>query len=647
MGGVRTPNPQGFGIKIIILIMNKKFIAVATFAFAFAFATVASAANASDIYTSATGYLKTGSGMGAKVSQMANVIAAQRALNECNVNGHFTTSPVLALDGKMGPLTDGYFKAFQTSQSLVADGIIGPLTAAKLAACSGTSTPSTPSTPDNSSLNGSFGTISGVNNLSQYNNEQVGEGQEGVKVAGLEVKTSNDGDIALVSMKIKFTITNGSGSNRLTDYASKVTLMQGSKEIASANASDFNKDSAGVYSKTINVSNSVVKAKTTEKFYIALDAASSFDSGDIDSEIFNVQAENIRYKDGSSVVTTENGYDLGTNVPVNFVSYATAADTKLKLLTDSSSPSAGIVKVDTINDTNDVPLLKGKMKLEGTSDVTINSFPVTITADGSIATLVADASTSFKLVIDGNEYTESATIAAASGVVTFDNGDQLDLKLNAGDTVNFAVYADINDIQTDGVYPMNEGGTLTASVTSTNRANIDVENSQGDQLTDGTEKTGAVTGEAQEFRSSAATFTFVSSSYSAGTATSNNTGVFHIKFKVAAGDDSVYVSSLVANAVNYVVDRAGIATTGGVSAVITNITDASLDNNVGLNEINPGSPETFDLSVSVTVPTAGAAGQYRLSLTGIKWGTDAADATPNEVYSSNLGSFVTDYQVIN
>ena len=56
----------------------KKFMisSVAVFA-AFAFAGSVSAVSATEIYTPASGFLKYGSGMGAKVSQMSNVMAAQ------------------------------------------------------------------------------------------------------------------------------------------------------------------------------------------------------------------------------------------------------------------------------------------------------------------------------------------------------------------------------------------------------------------------------------------------------------------------------------------------------------------------------------------------------------------------------------------
>jgi hypothetical protein len=59
---------------------------VAAFALLAGFAGSASAVSATEIYTPSTGFLKYGSGMGAKVSQMSNVMAAQMALNACVSN---------------------------------------------------------------------------------------------------------------------------------------------------------------------------------------------------------------------------------------------------------------------------------------------------------------------------------------------------------------------------------------------------------------------------------------------------------------------------------------------------------------------------------------------------------------------------------
>ena len=144
------------------------------------------------------------------------------------------------------------------------------------------------------------------------------------------------------------------------------------------------------------------------------------------------------------------------------------------------------------------------MKLDGTSNVWLDEMPVTFTTTGDSL----DALTgSVILTIGGNTYTESTgtnctpTCAAnTTAVVVFDN---LDLTLVAGSTTNFTVSADLNDIENTGVTAtdFDEGDTLLASILTTNRDDIIAENAGGDQLTDGTEMTGSLTGNAQAFYS--------------------------------------------------------------------------------------------------------------------------------------------------
>ncbi|MEZ4114023.1 MAG: hypothetical protein R3B65_01005 [Candidatus Paceibacterota bacterium] len=224
---------------------------------------------------------------------------------------------------------------------------------------------------------------------------------------------------------------------------------------------------------------------------VAVSAAN--DSADISETPWTDDVDNLRFIDGSGVVTTESGYVLGSmDVPVDFVSYSAAADTGCWSLCPDS-PEADIVMVDDSSSTDDVVLLKGKLRLEGTSDVVIDEFPVTFSPVGANLNVIAE---SLKLVIDGEEYTESvASIAdGASGTVTFDN---LDFDMNAGDTIEFEVLADITDL--DGS-TFAEGDSLEANVTSDNRDLMDVENEEGDQLSDSSEKSGTANGEPQEFR---------------------------------------------------------------------------------------------------------------------------------------------------
>lgn len=503
-----------------------------------------------------------------------------------------------------------------------------------------------------SDLEGTDGSISDVNELSSYNNEEVGEGDSDVKVLGMDVEASSDGDIALRSIKISVDPAgNDAGdSDNLDDYIDAITVWMGSTKIGSADADDFTEDSVDVWNKTVTLTNAIVRADETAKIYVTVDAVNTYDSGDIDSDSWTINVENIRFEDGSGVVTTDSttGDLPDLDVPMDFVSFATAADTELKITLDSSSPEAGIVMISDTSDTDDVVLLKGKLEAEGTSDLVIDEFPVTFTSTGAA---VATTTGSVTLKIGTTEFTEtmSITVGALTGTVTFDN---LDFTIDAGDTVDFTVMADINDIEA-GTF--DEGDTLLASITASNRELIDAENEQGDQLATG-EKSGTATGEAQEFRTSGVSLSLVSTttSNSAGSGANDDLGTFVIKYKITAVGETVYVSSLAdaqltgntTGKTTVLVDRAGTATVGGVSVALANVTDADL-NAAGLYEIAEGTSETFELTTTVQLPTAGAAGLFRAKLGGVMWDTVSTDETPDSSYTSNLDDFRTSYYGLN
>ncbi len=637
--------------------MKSKIFAVATFAFAFAFALSAGAVYQSDIYTASSGYLQVGSGMGAKAYQAPNVIAAQTALNAC------VPGMSLALDGKFGPLTKGKFVSFQNSKNIKPDGVIGPVTAGQLAACSGGA--STPSTPGSSTLDGTDGTINDVSTLSQYSGEEVGEGEDEVKVAGFEVEASNDGDVMLKSIKVTFDPTgNATGdSDHLDDYITGVTVWMGSEEIGSADADDFSENSNDTYSKTISLDGAIVRADETEKFYISVDAPSTFDSGDIDGTVdFSVGIENIRYSDGSGVVTTLDASDssfddgdgqigwnaVGDGLSFDAVGFSDSADTVLKISTASDSPEGGVVLVKESASTDNVVLLKGKLKLEGDSDVTIDEFPVSFSPVGANANVIAEG---YTLVLGGDEFSESVSSIAdgATGTVTFDN---LDFVIEAGDTIEFEVLADIAEL--DGT-TFAEGDSLEANVTSDNRAMMDAENEESDQLSEAdSEKSGTANGEAQLFRTEGISVTLVSTaaSVTTGTGASDDLGEFTIKFKVKANGSAIYVSSLAAASLTTSgtgavagVERSGTATIGGVSVTIVNDTDDDLTSGVGNFLIEEGDEETFIMTTTVQLPTAGPAGQYRALLRALDWAT--TDTVTYNSYESNLDSFKTSYKALN
>ncbi len=514
-----------------------------------------------------------------------------------------------------------------------------PINAAK---CDGTTTTTTTTAP----LAGTDGTISSITTLSQYSDEEVGEGTTDVKVAGFELETSNDGDIALKSIKLVFDPTDNAAndSSKVTNYFKSVAIWQGTTKIGSADLADFSKNSDNTYSKVVTLSGSVVRSDTTEKFYITVDAATSFDSEDSNSDDWSVGVANIRYEDGAGVVTTDTttatrsaaeiGWDsLGDGMEINAVPFATSADTNLKISTASDNPDEGIVIVSSTGTTDNVVLLKGKLKLEGTSGVVLDQFPVTFAAVTSNMNVVAS---DISLVLGTEKFSEAVPSIAdtASASITFDN---LKFAIDAGETVDFKIVAEIADSS-----DFTEGATLTASVTSTNRSAMDIENDEGDQLAAG-EKSGTAGGKAQAFRTAGIQVTKVSTvaTKSANDTNDLDTGTFVIKFTVKALGENVYVASVaspdgtMANA--YTLTYGTTATTTDQSATFRNLTDADLSAE-GMYLIEENETETFEMTILRNGSSQD--GLYSAILTNIKWDTDD-DSSPDITYSSNLDSFRT------
>jgi peptidoglycan hydrolase-like protein with peptidoglycan-binding domain len=553
-------------------------------------------------------------------------------------------------DGSFGPMTKAKVQVWQAANGLTADGAFGALSKAKANATSTTTTTvagcpagalfnsltgascttTTTTTTTVTGLTGGAGDIALTSTSTDVESEVVEGNTE--KVLGFKIE-AEDSDIAVTNAKVSFKITDAAvtagASYRLSDYASTVEVYQGSKKVGEADVSDFSKD-VHTYTKSIALSNAVVKEGDKDAFYIVVKADSGIDGDDIDHNDWDVTVNSLRYQDATGIIMTATTLDSDAAITEDFTftDLADSGDLKLTYSKATSSPSEGNVEVSDTGTTADVLMLAFKLKATG-SDMSFDQVTVDLLRAGVPNTKAGVEMIFDELVLkNGSDVIATLDTADSSTAATFDLDDTFTIDQDS--TESFNVYAKIKEISTtadEEAAAFSQGDSLKVSLSQTG---ITAEDSNGDTVT-GTYESGAATGSAQTFYSQGIN----TSGFTSGTpsvTTNDTTGKtvdasYAISFKVTAMGNPYYILK---NGAVVGADMNGDTADGLPSFAPLGASNATSSDTYWL--IEEGDTATFTTTGVISASNA-VSGFNKITLSTLAYDVDGAGGTAAASYT--------------
>ncbi len=569
---------------------------------------------------------------GASVTMLQNRLMADGQTIAAGATGYF------------GAQTQAALAAWQAAHGVTpAVGYYGPITKAAMdAACVPATTGSTSGSTDTSSdLTGGAGSITDSQLLSDYSNEQVGEGEDDVAVLGLEIEPA-DSDLEIAAVKVDF--DKGSNLNSNFDkYASEVSIWVDGDEYARVDASDFNRDNN--YGRTITLDKgAIIREGDKGNIVVKVSGISNLDSND-EGDTWDVSIDSLRYRDATGATVSDTVTGMNTDRSFTFETFATASDLEVKLVAgDSSINTAQTIEVSSTTKTYGVEVFSFGVNVTG-SPVMVDDIYVAATTTTQV---INNVITTAYLYADG-ERVGSENITSTEQTDGYIHFSDLNLDLDEG-THDFVVEVDFN--KADGSNYSN-GETLGMDVTAANRADWYVEDENGDQIAT-TDMTGTVSGDDHTLRTQGLNLDLSSSTtgetYNSTTPASSY-GTFTMEVELMAIGDTMYVpqtvsasstASTTAGLTFYLQDSNGSAYTSGTTTQsFTRVSGGTVESS-GRVRIDEGQSAIFKL---VTTLDPAASGQYRAQIVSAAFNTSDAAAN-TAVLATPASDFQSGYQLI-
>ena len=539
---------------------------------------------------------------GADVTALQNFLIAKGHTIAAGATGYF------------GAQTASAVAAWQAANGIApAAGYFGPVSIAKYASMSATG--STTGSTGSTAVTGGAGSATVTNYSSDVEDEVATNDSE--KVFGFKVE-ADDSDVKLTNVKITLDHSNPDGSDIITRYFDSFDVTMNGDVVATVDASDFTRNSAGNYSKNVALKDAIVKEGSSNKgvFYVVAHANDTVDSADEDAE-WTISAADFRYTDGTGAILTTDDED--TTETVSVIKLASSGDVKVKLSLATDSPDAATVKVDDDNSGDKVTLLKFRIKAEGT-DVSFDE--ITFTLDDGSGSTTLETVSEF-ILMKGSDVVETEDdFSATSTTFTLDDEEVID----EDDTVTYTLVAKMNK------------NTWTNSSLKATLANsgINYMDANGDDITTGL--SGSANGDTMTFRGDGVTLAKTSITATDITKTASSTDTeyakFVVTFKVTADGDDVYVASTT-DAIAHTL--LGISVAG---SALTSTADKAASGNY---RVNDGETETFTYTVETVVGT----GTYQLVMDTFEFGTTDADVTTGSQAFSPEATWTSDAVILN
>ena len=515
--------------------------------------------------------------------------------------------------------------------------------------CDGTTTASGP-------LAGGAGDIT-LTLRGTYSSEEVGEGEKDAKVLHVDIEADDDSDVELDSVKVEFFQATTADDRDLPDYASEVSVWLKGVKVGSADTSDFT-ESSNYFSKSINLNGAIVRAGDEDDLVVAVSGNNSLDSGDIDTDAWQVDVISVRFTDASGVTTTESGSASATagagsfGKLFDFASFATANDAELTLtLEDDAVNDVHLLDSDDTTDT-DHKITSVLFDASGDSKIWVDEVVATIATGGETNESLIVVSSWIE--VDGVRISEKEDVPDV-GAVTYDD---LNYTIAAGAAKEFIFWVTMQDV--DGA--LDDGDTVQLTVDTSGTV---AEDGAGDTVTAaGTDPVGGVhilydNG-----------FRLVANSQVATAYTIDGVNNDRIELELIFdvfnyGDVTLYIpdgdtltgtpsTSATTTApstteeVGYHIQTSGTVTppSAQISAVLTE-SDSDLTPKTLSYELKSGKTGTFNLKVTISAdenPSIDNVG-FRALLAGLGWATSDV-ATAAVVYTADLGDYKTNYATI-